>query len=334
MGVPFPPFELNDKVQIVNNRQLSLASGVVVPQLIRDAGPDVIRRYVEFFTANIRNPNTRMAYMRAIRRFCNWTERHNVSLSQVEPVIVAAYVEELCKKYSDLTVKQHLAALRMLFDYLVSGGILRVNPAASVKGPKVVISKGKTPIISASEARQLLDSIDTTTIIGLRDRALIAVMLHTFARVGAVLKMSVDDVRSSDRRYWVRLHEKGGRFHEMPLHHNAEKYLLEYMDATGIREQPDSPLFRTIGRRQYLTLNAMHRNDALRMIKRRAIVVGVSPHICSHTFRATGITEYMRNGGTLEKAQYMAAHSSSQTTQMYNRVADTVTLDEVERVLI
>ncbi|MCA8995315.1 MAG: tyrosine-type recombinase/integrase, partial [Planctomycetaceae bacterium] len=175
---------------------------------------------------------------------------------------------------------------------------------------------------------------DTTTIAGLRDRALIALMVHTFARIGAALKMRVDDVRLADRRYWVRLHEKGGRFHEMPLHHNAERYVLEYMAAAGLHDRPATPLFRTIGRRRYLTPNPMHRNDALRMIKRRVIAAGISHHICCHTFRATGITEYMRNGGTLEKAQHMAAHASSQTTNLYNRVADTVTLDEVERVLI
>lgn len=323
-----------DRALIIGNRQLSATSGVMVPTVIQDAGPDTIRRFVEFFTANIRNSNTRSAYMRAVRRFCDWAERREVPLSRIEPVFVAAYVEELGQSYSDLSVKQHLAALRMLFDYLVTGGILRVNPAASVKGPKIVISKGKTPIISAREARLLLDSIDTTTIVGVRDRALIALMLHTFARVGAVLKMRVDDVRLSDRRYWVRLHEKGGRHHEMPLHHNAEKYLLEYMDAAALHSQSATPLFRSIGRRRDLTANSMHRNDALRMIKRRAMAAAISPHICSHTFRATGITEYMRNGGTLEKAQQMAAHASSQTTQMYNRVADTVTLDEVERVLI
>jgi site-specific recombinase XerD len=325
---------LNEKRVIVGNRQIAATSGVAVPAVIQNAGPDAIRRFVEFFTANNRNANTRTAYMRAIRRFCTWADERELSLANVEPVMVATYVELLCTTYNDLSVKQHLAAIRMLFDYLVTGGILHVNPAASVKGPKVSIGKGKTPIISAAEARMLLDSIDTTTLIGLRDRALIAVMLHTFARIGAALKVRVDDVRVSDRRYWIRLHEKGGRFHEMPLHHNAEKYLLEYMDAAGLHGQPNTPLFRTIGRRQYLTPNAMHRNDALRMIKRRARAVGISHHICSHTFRATGITEYMRNGGTLEKAQHMAAHASSQTTQMYNRVADAVTMSEVERVLI
>lgn len=319
---------------IIGKKQFGAATAFPVPALIRQSGPDTTRRFVEFFTANIRNENTRLAYLRAVRRFCSWAERRSIQLDAAEPIEIAGYIEELCKTYSDLSVKQHLAAIRMLFDYLVTGGILRVNPAASVRGPKVVITKGKTPVLSAADARQLLDSIDSNTLVGLRDRALIAMMIFTFARVGATLKVDVRDVYTNARRYWVRLHEKGGRFHEMPLSHNAEHYLTEYMDAAGLHEQPDTPLFRTIGRRQYITPTRMHRNDALRMIKRRARRAGVSPNICCHTFRATGITEYMRNGGTLEKAQQMAAHSSSRTTNLYNRVRDEVSLDEVERVML
>ena len=307
---------------------------MIIPAIVQAAGPDAIRRFIEFFAANIRNLNTRFAYLRAVRRFCDWAEARRLSLSQVEPIVVAAYIEELQIRYSDLSVKQHLAAIRMLFDYLVTGCILRVNPASSVKGPKVVVVKGKTLVLSAVDARTLLDSIDTTTLIGLRDRALIGLMVYTFARIGAAVNMQAGDLYRNGRRYWVRLHEKGGRFHAMPLHHNAEQYLIEYMAVAGLHDLSATPLFRTIGRRRELTARRIHRNDALRMIKRRAIEAGVSPRICCHTFRATGITEYMRNGGTLEKAQQMAAHASSRTTNMYNRVADEVTLDEVERVLI
>ena len=318
----------------IDNQKVGFGFGFKVPALIQNAGQDTTRRFVEFFTANIRNKNTRMAYMRAIRRFCLWVESRNIELPSVEPIVVASYIESLLKSHSDLSVKQHLAAIRMLFDYLVTGGVLRTNPAASVKGPKVVIVKGKTPVLSAADARFLLESIDSTNIVGLRDRALIGLMVFTFARVGAAIRLDVGDVYVNSRRCWVRLHEKGGRFHEMPLNHKAEKYLTEYMDAAGLHEQPDTPLFRTIGKRRYITPYRMHRNDTLRMIKRRARQAGIFPKICCHTFRATGITEYMRNGGTLEKAQQMAAHASSRTTNLYNRVADEVTLDEVERVLI
>ncbi len=309
-------------------------SDVAVPAIILDAGADALHRYIEFFTASIRNENTRWAYLRAVRRFFAWAQRHRFTLQRIDAVVVAAYIEELMETHADLTVKQHLAGIRMMFDYLVTGGILRFNPAAAVKGPKVVILKGKTPVLTAAEARRLLDSIDTSTLIGLRDRALIGVLIYTFARIGAALKMRVADVRKSDGRYWIRLHEKGGRHHSMPLHHEAERYLIDYLDATGLRSEPDTPLFRAIGRQHVLKPSALHRNDALRMIKRRALATGISADICCHTFRATGITEYMRNGGTLEKAQTMAAHASSRTTNLYNRTSDQVSLDEVERLQI
>ncbi len=305
-----------------------------MPVVIEAAGPRAKKRFVEFFTAAIRNPNTRASYFHAVKRFCDWCEDRRVPLHRVEPTLVAFYIEELKDGYCDASIKVYLAAIRMLFDYLVTGGVIEYNPAASVKGPKIVVLKGKTPVLSARDARKLLNSIDTSTVIGLRDRALIGVMVYSFARVGATLKMNVEDVHLNGHRYWIRLHEKGGRYHEMPLHHNAEAYLLEFMAVAGIREARGTPLFRTIGRRWKLTESRMDRNDALRMIKRRARQVGLSPHLCSHTFRATGITEYMRNGGTLEKAQQMAAHASSKTTNLYNRSNDEVSLDEVERIVL
>ncbi|MCB9952170.1 MAG: tyrosine-type recombinase/integrase [Planctomycetaceae bacterium] len=312
----------------------SVTASAVVPAVVEAAGPEAKRRFVEFFTANIRNVNTRQSYLQCVRFFCRWCEERDIPLLSVEPTLVAAYIEEISQWYADGSVKVHLAAIRMLFDYFVTGGLLPFNPAQAVRGPKVVIVKGKTPVLSAADARLLLDSIDTSHIMGLRDRALIGTMVYSFARISATLKMNVDDVWPNGHRYWIRLHEKGGRYHEMPLHHNAEQYLLEYLDAAQLRDLNGTPLFRTIGRRRELTETRMHRNDALRMIKRRAKQAGISPRICCHTFRATGITEYMRNGGTLEKAQQMAAHASSKTTNMYNRVNDAVSLDEVERIVI
>jgi len=149
----------------------------------------------------------------------------------------------------------------------------------------------------------LLDSSDTTKIIGLRDRALIATMVYSFSRIGATLKMNIDDVYLNGHRHWIRLHEKGGRFHEMPLHHNAEQYLLEYLAAANLQDQKNTPLFRTLSSRRELTETRLDRRDALRMIKRRARRLGLPHRICCHTFRATGITEFMRAGGSLEHAQ-------------------------------
>ena len=314
--------------------------GILLPAVIADAGERAGKRFVEFFTATIRNENTRRAYAQAVARFFRWCEERRIPLGRIEPVVVAAYIEELTRQLSRPTVKQHLAGIKMLFDWLTTGGVIEHNPAASVRGPKHVVRRGTTPVLRADEARKLLDSIAVVKptgkpdIKGLRDRALIAVMVYSFARVGAALGMRVEDYYSEGRRGWFRLHEKGGKLHQVPAHHNAEAYLDAYLEAVGIAGDRKSPLFRTIDRTRRLTARPMDPNDALRMIKRRAGEAGLSPEVCCHTFRATGITAYLENGGTIEKAQQIAAHESPKTTKLYDRTADTISLDEIERIAI
>jgi integrase/recombinase XerD len=305
-----------------------------LPALIRNAGERAGRRFIEFFAAHIRNPGTRGAYVQAIGQFCWWCEQRSVALEQVSPLVVAAYVEELTFRRSAPTVKLHLAALRSLFDFLVVGQIIPLNPAASVRGPKHVVRTGKTPVLSAEEARQLLNSINTDTLVGLRDRAVIAVMVYSFARVSATIGMNVEDYYPQGRRMWFRLHEKGGKHHAVPAHHKAEEYVAAYLDAAGLADARKTPLFRTISRDRSLTDQRMHRNDVLRMIKRRACDAGLPEHIGCHTFRATGITAYLSNGGLLEHAMKIAAHSSARTTKLYDRTDDSVSLDEIERIAI
>ncbi|WP_446696958.1 tyrosine-type recombinase/integrase [Stappia sediminis] len=294
------------------------------------------KHFLEFFTANIRNQNTRRAYLRASTGFLNWcSERGVVTLSSIQPIHVAAWIEELGANHSVQTVKQRLAAIRHLFDWLVTGQIIPINPAASVRGPSHSVRRGKTAVLSPDETRTLLDSIDVSTPAGLRDRALIGLMVYTFARVGAALGMTVEDVFVQQRRLWVRLHEKGGKRHEMPCHHNLEAYLHEYIDGCNLAKDLKAPLFRTIGRgTKLLTLNPLPQANAFAMIQRRVKAAGIDTKVCCHSFRATGITAYLKNGGTLEKAAAMANHASTRTTQLYDRRSDEVTLDEVERVLI
>jgi integrase/recombinase XerD len=223
----------------------------------------------------------------------------------------------------------------MLFDWLVTGGILASNPATSVRGPKHVIKRGKTPVLTTDQARVLIESIDTSTLVGLRDRALIGVMTYAFARIGAVVSMRVEDYFANGKRWWVRLHEKGGKRHEMPAHHKLEAFLDEYLRTAGIAGDEKSPLFRSAVRRTgTLAVTAMHRVDAWRMIRRRSAELGMKVTIGCHTFRATGITAYLEAGGTLENAQLMAAHESPRTTKLYDRTGDEITLDEVERIAI
>jgi len=310
-------------------------AGFPLPAVLVASGEDAIRRFVEFFTATIRNPHTRAAYARAVSGFLDWCDARGVDrLERIGPVVVAAWVEELQWSRSAPTIKQHLAAVRVLFDWLVTGHIVSVNPAASVRGPRHIVKKGKTPVLTADECRRLLLNIDTSTISGLRDRSLIGIMVYSFARVSATVGMNVGDFYPSGTRWMIRLHEKGGKFHEVPAHHRAAEFAHAYIAAAGIGPDHRSPLFRSLDRNRRLTRDRLTRGDVLRMVKRRAAAAGLPTRITCHTFRATGITAYLEAGGTLEHAQAIAAHESPRTTRLYDRRADTLTLDEIERIQI
>jgi site-specific recombinase XerD len=217
----------------------------LVPAFIAAGGARAGFAFVDFFTAQIRNRNTRAAYAVAVRTFCSWCDARRLTLETLRTHHVAAYVELLGKRYSPPTVKQHLAATRMLFDWLVVRQVVEMNPAAAVRGPRHVVRRGKTPVLEADEARTLLESIDVSTLVGLRDRALIALLIYTFARVSAAIGMDVEDYYVQGRRSWVRLQEKGGKRHDMPAHHLLETYMDEYITEAGIAADKPSPLFRT-----------------------------------------------------------------------------------------
>jgi site-specific recombinase XerD len=321
----------------LGNENLPVIVGelTAVPAFIVAGGERAGYAFIEFFTAQIRNRNTRAAYAVAMRAFCGWCDAKGLTLGTLRTHHVAAYIEFLGRAYSPPTVKQHLAAIRMLFDWLVVRQVVEINPAAAVRGPKYVVKRGKTPVLEADEARQLLDSIDTSTPVGLRDRAFIALLVYTFARVSAAIGMNIEDYYAQGKRWWVRLHEKGGKQHDMPAHHLLEEYMDEYLDAVGIPEDRATPLFRTVaGRTGHLTERRMTRTDALRMIWRRAAAAGIATELGCHSFRATGITVYLQNGGLLEHAQQMAAHESARTTKLYDRRSDKITLDEVEKIMV
>jgi site-specific recombinase XerD len=316
--------------------QLVQISSSTLPALITAAGERASMRFLEFFAANIRNPHTRRAYYRAAEEFLTWCAAAGLpSIIAVQPVHVATWIEASSLVLAAPSVKQRLAALRHLFDWLVNGQVVPVNPAHTVRGPRHVVTSGQTSVLDPAEARTLLDSINVSTHAGLRDRALIGLMIYSFARIGAALGMAVEDIYTQNRRLWVRLREKGGKRHAMPCHHNLEEYLTAYLDGAGLRYDPKGPLFRTIGRGTgQLTRTVLPQANAYAMIRRRAEAAGIATKLGNHSFRATGITAYLKNGGTLEKAAAMANHASTRTTQLYDRRRDEVSLDEVERIVI
>jgi len=313
--------------------QLVPISSSTIPALVAAAGERASLRFLEFFAANIRNPHTRRAYYRAAEEFLAWCSDAGLpSIIAVQPVHVATWIEVSSLVLAAPSVKQRLAALRHLFDWLVNGQVVPINPAHTVRGPRHVVTSGQTSVLDPAEARMLLDSIDVSTHAGLRDRALIGLMIYSFARIGAALGMAVEDIYTQNRRLWVRLREKGGKRHAMPCHHNLEEYLTAYLDGAGLRDDPKGPLFRTIGRGTgRLTRSVLPQANAYAMSRRRAAAAGIATKLGNHSFRATGITAYLKNGGTLEKAAAMANHASTRTTQLYDRRRDEVSLDEVER---
>ena len=280
----------------------------MTPQLFAETAQGQ-ERFWEFFGGSLRNRNTRLAYVTAAYRFADWCAARGLTL----------------------------AALRQLFDWLVVGQVIPTNPATAIHGPKHVVKTGKTPVLTAAETRSLLDRIDTTTLIGLRDRVLIGVMTYAFARVSAALAMRVADYYTQGKRSYFRLHEKGGKFLVVPAHHTAQAYMDAYVARADLAADPRGPLFRSAGAwrgRDQLTRRPLDRAAAWQMIKRRAKTAGLPGQICAHSFRGTGITEYLRAGGTLETAARIAGHESTRTTQLYNRLQDEVSLDEIERIHI
>ena len=334
---------------LMTNEIIIAPSPDLRPAALFTPTPKAAQRVLEFFTAQINNDHTRRAYLNATRRFAAWCSQKNIDeLSRVQPFHVAGFVKDLQTELSPPSVKQHLAALRMLFDWLVVGHVIEVNPAHAVRGPKHVVKKGKTPVLTADEARVLLDSIPVVktveengvtrtcpNLIGLRDRALIGLMTYSFARIGAVTKMTVSDYFVQGKRNWVRLHEKGGKEHDVPCHHNLDHFLDEYIGAAGIAGDAEGYLFRSArGKSGLLSDKPLHQQDAHRIIRRRAKAAGIKTLIGNHTFRATGITDYLKNRGKLEVAQHIANHESPRTTKLYDRRQDEISLDEIERIAI
>jgi integrase/recombinase XerD len=313
-------------------------SPLPVPAIIAAAGGKASEHFLEFFAATIRNKNTRAAYVQAAAQFFRWCEQYELSLASIRPLHVAAYIES--KPMTAPSIKQHLAALRGLFNWLVIKQVIPENPAMFVKSPRFSRQVGITPIMEAEQMRQLLDFKvpkkhgggykEVADLKGLRDRAAIAIMGYTFARVSAVVGLTLGDYRLEGKRGRLRLMEKGNKEKLVWLHREAEEFLDAYLAAAGI-EDAKAPLFRTLDKAHILSGEVLSQRDMLRAVKQRCNAAGLSELFCNHTFRGTGITVFLNNGGSLEAAQDMANHSDPRTTKLYDRRKELANLSEIER---
>ena len=313
---------------------LSDKEGVKLPALVSSSGPAAQFAWEEFIYGRIRNPHTRAAYERAVRNFLGFCERFGKELHHISPRDVGSYLDSL--EYSPATKKLHLSGLRHFFDTLVTRHVIVLNPAHSVRAERLQVIEGKTPEISIEQARRLMRSIDASTVIGLRDRAIIGILIYTAARVGAVAKLRRADIYDLGDQYCLRFTEKGGKSREIPVRHDLRQFILDYIEA-GCMEyaEKSAPLFRTtIRRTRQLTQNAMTPGDMGRMVKRRLRDAGLPGRLSPHSFRVTTITDLLSQGVPLEDVQNLAGHADPRTTRLYDRRQRKVTTNIVERISI
>ncbi|HVV53325.1 MAG TPA: tyrosine-type recombinase/integrase [Polyangia bacterium] len=313
---------------------------IPVPALIAAAGESAARATLEFFTARIPNAHTGKAYGRAVFAFCSWCERERVSLASLTAPTVSAYLEGLREGGNGLSLASidlTASAIRHWLDFLTERGVLSLNPARSVRTERLVVREGKTPVFPRDEGRRLFAWLDTEAATGdllvKRDRALMAVMLYGFVRVGAAVGMRVRDFEDEGELASLVLREKGGKERRIACHHKVREYLRAYVAAAGFDPRSKDPIFQTApGRRPALTGETMSIDDALRAVKRRCKPAGLPSSLCNHSFRAAGITLHQENGGRLEDAQELAGHADARTTRLCIRKARRIAQAEVERV--
>jgi integrase/recombinase XerD len=306
------------------------SSAAGVPAIVQAAGAAAGFAWDEFFEGELANQHTRKAYSQAVRDFLAWAEGQRLDLARITPGDVGVYLRAL--PWSVPTKKLRLAALRQFFDRLVNRHVCVINPAATVRAERYAVVEGKTPQLGVKQARTLLESVDVANVVGLRDRAVLAVLAYTAARVGAVAKLTVKSLVHDGAQYSLRFLEKGGKSREIPVRHDLEGYLRKYIEAAKITE---GPLFRTAVRKtKVLTKNGMTGVDICRMMKRRLKEAGLAGHFSPHSFRVTTVTDLLEQNVPLEDVQYLAGHSDPRTTRIYDRRRRKVTRNIVERISI
>ncbi|QJX01351.1 tyrosine-type recombinase/integrase [Frigoriglobus tundricola] len=304
-----------------------------VPAIVAAAGGAASYAYDEFFEGMIANPNTRTAYRHAVKQFLGWCAQHQLGLTAIQPGHVGRYMAQ--HPGSVATKKQHLAAIRKLFDQMVVRHAIALNPAASVRGERYAVTEGKTPMIPVEQARALIASLDVSAgVVSLRDRAVLGVLSFTAARSGAVAKLRVEDFYHDGTQWLLRFREKGGKDRPIPVRHDLEQWLREYTRAAGItEEQKGKPLFRAaVARSGRLSAKGLSYVYIWRLVKRRLKDAGLEKIFSPHSFRVKVATDLLTQGVPLEDVQHLCGHSDPRTTRIYDRRTKRVGRNLVERI--
>lgn len=289
--------------------------------------------FLEIMGARLRNPNTRSSYRVAWSSFLAFCSKRQLELEAVKAYHVGAWLDQ--HPGSKSTQRQHLAAVRLLFDQLMMRGVIEYNPAARARPPRLVRDTSRTPVFEEAEIEAFLNSINLNSGKEIRDKAIFCVLLYSWCRVSALINLTVADYYERDGQRWLRFQEKRGKEHEVPVHSKAREAIDLWLGSSGLASNPAAPLFPAFGKnRETLETKHLDRRSILNLVQKRASASGITKRVCCHSFRATGITEYMNSGGTIEIAQQIAGHESSSTTRIYDRSRDRLTIEEIERVKI
>ena len=309
-----------------------------LPEIIHRAGANAVFATQEFFHSKLRNPHTQRAYRHAVNQFLLWFEQKHrgTELTQIAPWHVGEYFAGMASTTSIATRNQHLSALRHFFDGLVTRHAIMLNPALSVRGERYRAMEGKTPEIPIAEVRKLLASIDTSHIVGLRDCAILAIMVYTTSRRSAVAAVRRGDFYNAGQQWMLHFNEKEGKSREIPVRHDLQIIILEYIDAAGLRDAPKNvPLFQSALKKQrVLTGKAITGDDIYRMMKRRLKDFDLPQLYSPHSFRVTTITDLLGQGVPREDVQHLAGHADARTTDLYDRTKRKIRRNIVERISV
>lgn len=308
-----------------------------LPEIIHRSGANAVFAAQEFFFGTVRNEHTQRAYLHAVKSFLEWAEKHGAGeLSQIAPWHVGQYFTDIAKSTSIATRNLRLSALRHFFDAQVTRHAIVLNPALSVRGERFSVLEGRTPEIPIPDARKLLASVDTSHVIGLRDRAILAVLVYTGSRAGAAAKLKCGDFYQTGGQWMLHFNEKGGKSREIPVRNDLKDIIAAYTDAAGLTTaSKDTPLFQSALKKQRrLSGRAIHVNDICRMMKRRLKDSEMPLSYSPHSFRVTTITDLLEQNVPREDVQHLAGHADPRTTNLYDRRERKVKKNIVDKISV
>ena len=286
----------------------------------------------------IQNPNTRSAYRTAWRGFFKFCSEYRLELDKVKPFHMGMYLKRHLGSIA--TQRQHLSAIRLLFNELLEQGVVELNPAARAKPPRLQRESSHTTVFEEDEIKAFLGVIKLECLRDVRDKAVFSVLAYSWARVSAVAALNIEDYFERKGTRWFRFQEKRGKIHEVPVHSKAREAVDQWIAASGLGSNPSAPLFPAFAqdKKSFAIaektggLRHLDRTGIWKLVQARAKASGLEKKVCCHSFRATGITEYLNNGGTIDIARRIAGHSQLSTTQIYDHSKDRVTIAEIERI--